>query len=92
MQNNIKTISISLLQIFLLSLIFIPVIFTFTKIFSQTGVSSTNKLYQFNIILGSSGTGNGQFMSPSGIAVDSSNNVYVADAGNNRIQKFVLTH
>ena len=88
MQNNSKTVSILLLQIFLLSLIFIPIIFTFTKIFGQSEISSTNKLPQFNIKWGSYGTGNGQFISPSGIAVDSSNNVYVVDAGNNRIQKF----
>jgi DNA-binding beta-propeller fold protein YncE len=38
---------------------------------------------------GSSGSGDGQFSSPLGIAVDSSsNNVYVADTNNNRIQVF----
>jgi DNA-binding beta-propeller fold protein YncE len=36
----------------------------------------------------SAGTGNSQFNNPYGVAVDSSNNVYVADAGNNRVQKF----
>jgi hypothetical protein len=35
---------------------------------------------------GSTGSGNGQFEYPGGIAVDSSNNVYVVD--NNRVQKF----
>jgi tripartite motif-containing protein 71 len=30
----------------------------------------------------------GQFINPAGIAVDSSGYVYVADAGNNRVQKF----
>ena len=40
-------------------------------------------------IWGSSGNGNGNFSSPSAIAIDSSSgNVYVADSGNNRIQKF----
>src|SRR6476661_4980448 len=92
MQNNSKTVSILLLQIFLLSLIFIPIIFTFTKIFGQSGISSTNKLPQFNIKWGSYGTGNGQFISPSGIAVDSSNNVYSTNSntgsGSNPVQKF----
>ena len=37
---------------------------------------------------GSNGTDNGNFRSPTGIAVDSSDNVYVADNFNNRIQKF----
>ena len=34
------------------------------------------------------GEGDGQFNNPRGPALDSSDNVYVADQGNNRIQKF----
>ena len=34
------------------------------------------------------GTGDGQFSLPSGVAVDSTGDVYVADSGNSRIQKF----
>jgi ELWxxDGT repeat protein len=37
---------------------------------------------------GSTGSGNGQFNIPSGMAVDSSGNVYVSDRNNHRIQKF----
>ena len=37
---------------------------------------------------GTAGSGNGQFKLPLGIAVDAAGNVYVADAGNDRIQKF----
>jgi len=37
---------------------------------------------------GSKGTGDGQFNSPYGVAVDSLGNVYVSDSGNHRIQKF----
>ena len=37
------------------------------------------------------GTGDGEFTSPEGVATDSSSNVYVADTGNNRIQKFNST-
>ena len=40
---------------------------------------------------GSSGNGDGQFDGPFGVAVDGSGNVFVADAGNNRIQKFTNT-
>jgi len=36
---------------------------------------------------GTSGSGEGQFSYPRGVAVDSSGNVYVADTNNNRIQK-----
>ena len=37
---------------------------------------------------GSYGSGNGQFNGPTGIAVDGSGNVYVADQANNRVEKF----
>ena len=37
---------------------------------------------------GSEGSGDGQFSLPADVAVDSSGNVYVADANNHRIQKF----
>src|SRR5687768_4926482 len=40
---------------------------------------------------GSTGNGPGQFRSPTTAAVDASQNVYVADAHNNRIQKFTST-
>ncbi|WP_052476208.1 6-bladed beta-propeller [Cohnella kolymensis] len=40
------------------------------------------------VSFGNFGSGNGQFDHPRGIAVDSSLNIYVADTGNNRIQKF----
>ena len=36
----------------------------------------------------SSGSGSGQLNTPRGVAVDSSGNVYVADAGNSRVEKF----
>jgi sugar lactone lactonase YvrE len=38
--------------------------------------------------LASIGTGNGQVLSPRGLATDSANNVYLADQANNRVQKF----
>jgi len=37
---------------------------------------------------GSAGSGDGQFNSPGGVAVEGGGSVYVADAGNYRIQKF----
>ncbi len=44
--------------------------------------------YTFGTQWGIEGIGDGQFNQPVGIAVDSSGNVYVADSGNSRIQKF----
>src|SRR5271154_760996 len=37
---------------------------------------------------GSSGSGSGQVSDPFSVAVDSSNNVYVVDQGNQRVEKF----
>jgi DNA-binding beta-propeller fold protein YncE len=38
--------------------------------------------------LGERGTGPGRFIKPAGLAVDSDGNLYVADSGNHRVQKF----
>ncbi len=53
---------------------------------SATPISTSG--YQFVTKWGSLGSGDGQFNSPFGVAVDSSGNVYVADINNHRIQKF----
>lgn len=43
---------------------------------------------QFRFTFGHRGTGPGELQEPAGVAVDQDDNVYVADAGNHRIQKF----
>ncbi|MEZ4640322.1 MAG: hypothetical protein R2856_36085, partial [Caldilineaceae bacterium] len=43
---------------------------------------------EFLLKWGSEGEGDGQFGNPTGITVDSQDNVYVVDQSNNRIQKF----
>jgi sugar lactone lactonase YvrE len=50
------------------------------QVFNSSGVYQT----QF----GSGGSGDGQFDTPFGIALDSSGNIYVVDSGNNRVQVF----
>ena len=44
--------------------------------------------YGYSATFGSAGSGDGQLSSPRGAAVDSSGNLYVAEYGNSRIQKF----
>src|SRR5439155_26793518 len=44
-----------------------------------------------NMFEGGRGTGKGEFDSPSGIAVDASGNIVVADTNNGRIEKFSPT-
>jgi DNA-binding beta-propeller fold protein YncE len=47
-------------------------------------VSAQTFLFTF----GTEGSGNGQFEEPLGVTVDSGDNIYISDTGNNRIQKF----
>ena len=47
-----------------------------------------NSNFEYQGTFGSEGTNDGQLKFPQGIALDSSGNIYVADTGNNRIQKF----
>jgi hypothetical protein len=59
---------------------------------SATPTTTTQTSHQYITQWGSSGTGNGQFSSLQGLAVDNSGNVYVADSFNNfKIQKFSST-
>ena len=69
--------------------------FTTPVTYTVTAADATTQDYMVTVTAvtfvttwGSSGTGNGQFSTPRSIAVDASGNVYVADSGNNRIQKF----
>jgi YD repeat-containing protein len=59
-----------------------------TETRSPGGNSETIYPPAFASAFGSEGTGNGQFKQPSGVAVDSSGNLWVVDAGNNRLEKF----
>jgi len=54
-----------------------------------------HRIHKFNsagvyqLSFGSYGTGNGQFNAPRNIAFDASDNMWITDGGNNRVQKFV---
>lgn len=60
-------------------------------------VSSSNSIKKYNTsgVLqtswGSYGSGDGQFNSPEGLAIDNYDNIYVVDNGNSRVQKFNST-
>ncbi|HSB06956.1 MAG TPA: hypothetical protein VLK23_17405 [Thermodesulfobacteriota bacterium] len=51
-------------------------------------VTVQEEVYNFELMWGSYGTGDGQFKNPIGIAVSASGNIYVTDAGNSSVQKF----
>lgn len=84
--TEIPSSSISVL-VLMLSLFAISVIFT-----SIDSVPTVEAKYVFSKKWGTLGSGNGEFKSPEGIAIDSSGRVYVADTGNNRIQQFRLAN
>jgi uncharacterized delta-60 repeat protein len=54
----------------------------------QTQCESAYETYEFVAEWGTYGTGDGELRNPTGIAIDSSGDIYVADSENNRIQKF----
>lgn len=57
----------------------------------QKLIVSTNTWSEWKKSDGGSGSDLGEFNRPSGVAVDGSGNVYVADSGNHRIQKLTLS-
>lgn len=60
----------------------------FLLLFAGTIAFAHAETYSFITKWGSLGSGNGQFDYPNGVAVDGSDNVYVTDRYNNRVQKF----
>ena len=64
------------------------------NIYVADGLGNNNRVAKFDkdgrfiAHWGSTGTGQGQFMGVKAIAIDAQDNVYVADAGNKRIQVF----
>jgi DNA-binding beta-propeller fold protein YncE len=55
---------------------------------TDSDLPSTVSTYEFSLKWGTRGTGDGEFNYPVGVAVASDGSVYVADEGNDRIQKF----
>jgi len=75
-----------------MTVILVAVLLGFTASTCALPVSSQNdSVYNLLLEWGTYGTLDGQFSNPTSIALDSSGNVYVADTGNMRIQKFTST-
>jgi len=64
---------------------------TLSSMISSFSQQSAPQPVSFQAAWGSFGNGTGQFHIPTGVAIDSSGNVYVADTGNDRIEKFTST-
>ncbi|MCP5501528.1 MAG: NHL repeat-containing protein [Leptospiraceae bacterium] len=73
-----------------------PMFFTLFKNNLYVSDFTSDKIYVFNTKgyfktrFGKKGTGKGEFIGPAGIAVSSREKIYIADSGNNRIQKYDL--
>ena len=61
---------------------------TVSVVIASASTAAAQSPPTFVLQWGSSGAGSGQFNEPEGVAVNASGEVYVADASNNRIQKF----
>ncbi|HEY5038661.1 MAG TPA: hypothetical protein VIJ93_06265, partial [bacterium] len=61
-----------------------------TPVFSNTLTPTVTPVTSYSYVRqwGTIGAANGQFLSPGGVALDLSGNIYVVDGGNNRVQKF----
>ncbi|MBA3977731.1 MAG: hypothetical protein H0X50_06020 [Nitrosopumilus sp.] len=81
MQRKTLVFSVSFVVALVSLIIFANIVFTFTYAQGQES-------YQFVKSWGEYGSDDGKFYEPNGIAIDSSDNVNVADSGNDRIQKF----
>jgi len=57
-------------------------------LFALLSAGTASASYGFATQWGEGGSGEGQFSYPYGVATDAAGNVYVADSGNHRIQKF----
>ena len=59
-------------------------------LFGMPGRAEASGSYPYSVFLtfGPYGSGNGQTVDPAGVALDASGDVYVADTGNSRIEKF----
>ena len=59
--------------------------------FSGAGAALSEPPAAFLLKWGTIGSGNGQFQNAYGVTTDAAGNIFVADVGNNRIQKFSAT-
>src|SRR5215217_7164038 len=85
-KNNVKKV---ILDAFLMdkSIFFLLTLFLAGSLYTASVVYAIDG-YSFVRMWGSQGTSDAQFTTPAGVAIDSQGNVYVLDAGNNRVQKF----
>ena len=58
-----------------------------TALLCATAVAEVNVSFRYEATIGGRGSGQGEFLEPEALALDMTGSIFVADTGNDRVQK-----